>query len=202
MELFLPIGEVLWIASLVAEALVVVRFLRQGLLRAYPFFVVSLTVELAGALILLHYDLKSSAYVAAYRICQPTIAIFHLGVTAELYERICKHFPGIGIFRAVLASVLILLTALVAVLTFRPNLIGPWALPIGVMTVLIRIQDEVLAGVLLLTWLFLRFVAEYPPAVPPKCIDPLDYCDRLFRGSGSRLPGHPSAWRAQGDLPH
>ena len=37
------------------------------------------------------------------------MTIFRLGVAAELYERICEHFPGIGRFRAGMAAVLVLL---------------------------------------------------------------------------------------------
>lgn len=126
MEIFFPIERVLWIASVLAEAVVAVHFLREGLLRRYPFFVAFLTAEVICSIVLMQYDLKSRSYADAYRICEPIITIFRLGVAAELYERICEHFPGIGVFRAVMASTLVLLAAFVAILSVRPNLAQRW----------------------------------------------------------------------------
>jgi hypothetical protein len=157
-ELFFPIERVLWIASTFAEALVVVRFLREGLLRRYPFFLLFLTAEVAGGVILMQYDLKSRGYAEAYRVCTLILTVFRLGVAAELYERICEHFPGIGAFRAVMASVLVLLVAPVAIFSFRPSIGQQWAFPQTIPVVVLRFQGEIFAGVLILTWLFLHFV--------------------------------------------
>jgi hypothetical protein len=157
-ELFLPIERALWIAVVCAEALVVVRLFRERLLRRYPFFATFLMVEVVCSLVLLQVDFKSPGYAQAFRICTLIVTVFLLGVAAELYERICEHFPGIGIFRAGMAASLVLLAALVTVATIRPNLVNQWAFPQTVVMVVLRFQAEILAGALLLTWIFLRFV--------------------------------------------
>jgi len=141
-----------------AEALVAVRLLRERLLGKYPFFAAFLAADVINNVVLLQIDVKSRGYAEAFRICTMIIFIFRLGVAGELYERICEHFPGIGVFRAGMALVLVLLAALVAVFTVRPNLAGQWAFPQTVAVVMLRFQGEIFAGAFVLTWIFLRFV--------------------------------------------
>jgi hypothetical protein len=157
-EVFFPIQRALWIASMLAEALLVVRFFQLGLVRKYPFFVAFLTEEVAGGVALMQYDMKSRSYAQAYRICTLILIFFRMGVAAELYERICEHFPGIGVFRAVMASVLVLLAGLAATFSFRPNIAPQWAFPQTLPLVILRWQGEILGGAFILTWLFLRYV--------------------------------------------
>jgi hypothetical protein len=158
-EWFFPIERVLWIASMLAEALVVVRFVHLGLVRRYPLFIAYLTLEFLGGMVLLQHGLKSQEYVELYRVCNTILTIFRLGVAAELYERICDHFPGMGLFRAGMAAVLIALAGLIAVSTFRPNLPAPWVFPFSVriLLVVLRFQYQILASALVLTWIFLRY---------------------------------------------
>jgi hypothetical protein len=156
--LFFSIERALWIASVLAEALVVVRFLREGLLRRYPFFVAFLAAEVISSIVLMQYDLQSRNYAEAYRIFEPIISVFRLGVAAELYEKICEHFPGIGAFRVAMASILVLLVAVLAIFSARPNMAHRWALPQTLTFVILRFQGEIFAGAFLLTWIVLRFV--------------------------------------------
>ncbi|MGB6943016.1 MAG: hypothetical protein WBE37_11515 [Bryobacteraceae bacterium] len=157
MELFLHIEPILWAASLLAEGLVVFRLIREGLLGKYPLFTAFLTVDLICSLVAMQFDIKSPGYAQVFRVCTRILFVFRLGVAAELYERICEHFPGIGVFRIGMAVALITVAALAAVSTFRPNLAGRWA-PLTSMVVVQRFQSEIFAGTLVLTWIFLRFV--------------------------------------------
>ncbi len=158
MELLLSIQRVLWATTLLAEALVAVRLLREGLLRSYPLFAAFLGVDVVNNVVLLQIDFRSRGYSEAFRICTIIIFVFRLGVAAELYERICKHFPGIGKFRSGLAAVLVLLAALLALFIFRPNLVDQWLFPQTIALVVQRFQGEIFAAVFAFMWIFLRFV--------------------------------------------
>jgi hypothetical protein len=157
-ELFLGIERVLWVASLFAEALVVFRFFREGLIRRFPLFVAFLVADVICSVVLMQTDIKSRSYAEAFRVCTLVMFVFRLGVAAELYERICEHFPGIGRFRVGMAAVLVLLAALVAVCTFRANLVAQWAFPQTIVVVVQRYQSEIFAAAFLLTWIFLHSV--------------------------------------------
>jgi hypothetical protein len=155
-ELFFHIEWILWVASLLAEVLVVVRLLREGLIRRYPFFAAYLTAEVICSLVAMRTGIRSRDYAEIFRTCTLILFVFRLGVAAELYERICEHFPGIGKFRGGLATVLVLIAAPVAVFAFRPNLVAEWAFPHTMVVVIQRYQSEVFAAVFLLTWIFLH----------------------------------------------
>ena len=168
-----------------AEALVVVRLLWEGLLRKYPLFAAFLVVDVVNNLVLFQIDFKSPGYARAFRVCTLIIFIFRLGVAAELYELICKHFPGIGAFRAGLAAVLILLAALAAVFTLRPNLAGQWAFPQTMVIVIQRFQSEIFAAVFLLTWIFLRFVLSIRQPFRPNVLNHWGIATIYFGVSGA-----------------
>jgi hypothetical protein len=157
-ELFISIQRALWAASVLAEVLVVARLVREGLLRRYPFFAAFLVADIICSLALMHTNVRSRGYAEAFHTCTLIMVGFRLGVAAELYERICEHFPGIGVFRVGMAAVLILVAALLTVSTFRPDLVKQWAFPQTLMVVVLRFQNEIFAGALVLTWVFLRFV--------------------------------------------
>ncbi len=157
MELLLSIQRVLWAVSLLAEALVLVRLVRERLLRPYPLFAALLVTEIVCNIVLLQVQFTSWHYSEVFRTCTLITLVFRLAFAAELYERICDHFPGIGKFRVGMAAVLVLLAAVLTASTFRPNLIDQWALPRTIALVIERYQSEILAGALVLTWIFLRF---------------------------------------------
>lgn len=185
MELFFPIERALWIAFLVAEALVVARFLQLGLLRRYPFFLGFLTVELVSSLVLARHDLKSRDYAESYRVVTVILILFRFGVAAELYKRICDHFPGIGAFRTGMAAVLSLLAGLIAIFTFFPNLSGTWAFPVGILIVLVRLQYELFAAAFLLTWIFLRFVLSIRQPFRPNVLTHWTLATVYFGAAGA-----------------
>ncbi len=176
---------VLWAASLLAEALVLFRLLREGLLGKYPLFAAFLTVDLICSLVAMHFDIKTPGYAEAFRAGTLILFVFRLGMAAELYERICEHFPGIGAFRIGMAVALILLAALAAVSTFRPNLAGLWAFPLAAMVVAQRYQSEIMAGALLLTWIFLRFVLSIRQPFRPNVLTHWTITTFYFAASGA-----------------
>jgi hypothetical protein len=157
-ELLIHLERALWIAGVLAQALVIYRFFCANLLRKYPVFLLYLLAEIVVSIVLMRFDLKARGYAEAYRICMSILTVFSLGVAAELYESICQHFPGIGYFRAGLASVLTLLAALLAALTANPNIAAQWKFPQTIMVVVLRFEGEIFAGTLVLTWIFLRFI--------------------------------------------
>ena len=157
MGLFISIQWALWLASLLAEVLVAVWLVREGLLRKYPLFAAFLTAEAICSVVLMQADIKSRGYAEAFRICTLIMSVFRWGVVGELYERICQHFPGIGRFRIGLAAVLVVIAGLFTLFTFWPNFADQWAFP-QTMVVVQRFQSEIFAATLVLTWIFLRFV--------------------------------------------
>jgi hypothetical protein len=169
--LLVPIQRVLWAASLLAEALVVGRLLREGLLRKYPFFAAFLTADVICSIVLIQMTFLSLRYAEAFRLCTWIMTVFRLGVAGELYERICEHFPGIGRFRIALAASVVLIAAVVTAFTFRPNLVDKWVLPQTVVEVIQRFQSEILAGALALTWIFLRFVLSIRHPFQPNVLN-------------------------------
>ena len=185
MELFFFSERVLWIASLLAEALVVFRLLHDGLIRRYPFFAAFLTAEIICSLVAMQSGIKTRGYAEVFRVCTLILSIFRLGVAAELYQRICDHFPGIGVFRVGLATVLVVLAALVTVFTVQPNLVDQWAFPQTIVLVVQRYQSEIFAGAFLLTWIFLRFVLSIRQPFRPNVLTHWTIATVYFGASGA-----------------
>jgi hypothetical protein len=183
--LLLSIQRVLWTACLVAEALVVYRLVRERLVKRYPLFASFLVIDIVCSLVLLQINFKSRQYSDAFRICTLLMTVFRLGMAAELYERICEHFPGIGKFRIGIAAVLVLLAALLTVFTFRPNLVDQWVLPRTVAIVIQRYQSEILAAALVLTWIFLRFVLSIRQPFQPNVLNHWRIATLYFGVSGA-----------------
>jgi hypothetical protein len=184
-EFFLTIERVLWIAAVLAEAVVVARLFREGLLGKYPLFAMFLTAEVLCNVALMQVDVKSRSYAEAYRFGMLFMTVFRLGVAVELYERICKHFPGIGWFRAGMAAILALLAGLAAAFTFRPNLVDQWAFPQTTMVVVLRFQGEIFAAVLVLTWVFLHFVLSIRQPFRPNVLTHWSIATIYFGASGA-----------------
>jgi hypothetical protein len=184
-ELFFFIERALWIVSLLAEGLVIFRLIHDGLIRRYPFFTAFLTAEVICSLVAMHTGIRSRNYAEAFRICTLILSVFRLGVAAELYERICDHFPGIGGFRVGLAAVLVVLAALVTVFTVQPNLVDQWAFPQTVVLVAQRFQSEIFAGAFLLTWIFLRFVLSIRQPFRPNVLTHWTIATVYFGATGA-----------------
>ncbi len=183
MELFFYIERALWIASVCAEALVVVRFFHEGLVRRYPLFVSFLVADALCIIPTLVVNIKSREYAEVFRVCTLIMTFFRLGFAAELFERICEHFPGIGWFRAGMAAVLVVLAALVAV-TVRPSLVNQWAFPQTIMLVILRYQSEIFAAAFTLTWVFLRYVLSIRLHFRPNVLIHWSIATVFFAASG------------------
>jgi hypothetical protein len=109
-------------------------------------------------------------FTDVFRVCAFLTAALRLGVAAELYERICEHFPGIGKFRFGLVSLLILIAAVAAISVFRPSLAAQWMFPQTLVTVVRRFQGEIFSAVLLFVWIFLRHVLDIPQSFRPNVL--------------------------------
>ena len=133
----------------------------------------------------MQFDIKSSGYAEAFRVCTLILFVFQLGVAAELYARICEHYPGIGAFRIGMAVALVLVAALAAVSTFRPKLTGLWAFPLAAIVVAQRFQSEIFAGAFVLTWIFLRFVLSIRQPFRPNVLTHWSITTVYFGASGA-----------------
>ena len=169
-ELFAPIERALWVVSLFAQTLLFLHLLHQRLVRRYPFFSGLLTVETLCGMMAMQLDFHSRAYTEAFRTYTLLIVILRVGVAAELYERICEHFPGIGKFRFVLASFLVVFAGTAAVCIFSPDLAAQWVFPQTLVTVVRRFQGEIFAAVFLFMWIFFRYVLNIQQPFRPNVL--------------------------------
>lgn len=170
-ELYFFSERALWAASVLAEALLVYRLIRERLIRSYPFFAAFLMADVICSIVLMQTNIRSRGYSQAFRVCTLIMILFRLALAAELYERICTHFPGIGKFRAGLAAVLVVLAALLAVFTLRPNLVDQWLFPRTIALVIQRFQGEIFAAAFVLTWIFLRFILSIRQPFQPNVLN-------------------------------
>jgi hypothetical protein len=157
-ESFVPIERVLWAWSLVAETVLILHLFSQGLIRRYPFFAFYLGMELLAGCLLIHLGVHGQTYAERFSIYTLVILVARVGVAAELYERICEHFPGIGKFRFGLASTLVLIAALAAVCVFRPDLAAQWLFPHTLAMIARRFQGQIFASAFVFMWIFFRYV--------------------------------------------
>jgi hypothetical protein len=165
-ELFQILERWLWIGATLAEVLVLFGLFRQRLLQKYPVFAIFLLTEAVSSFVLMQFPANGPAYAHVFRNCTVILAVVRIGVAAELYERICEHFPGIGLFRVGMAVAFLLLATLVAASNFRPDLARLGRLPVAVVVQVTRFQGEIFAGAFFLTWVFLRLLSIKQPFRP------------------------------------
>ena len=158
MQVFVAIEGALWAASIVAEFILVARLCRERLVRKYAFFTAYITAEFFAGLVLFPIGVRGKGYAEAFRFFVILTAFLRVGVTAELYERICEHFPGIGKFRFALASILVLIAAIAAIGVFSPRIVAQWGFPQTIAEMIRRYQGEIMAALFLLTWVFFRYI--------------------------------------------
>jgi len=159
---FLSALRVLWAACLVAQVLLVGAIFQRKIARQYRFFLAYLIVEFGTGVILLQIPIMSRSYRYAYSFYEIAIAGFQAAAVAELFERVCVHFPVIGRIRFVLASVVVGLTALVSLTAVRPAG-GFWQYPQAFAVYTCQFETTVLAVSLILMWWFLtRFMSLTP----------------------------------------
>jgi hypothetical protein len=171
MELFASIERVLWALSLAAEAFLMLRLYSQRLIRRYPFFTIYIGMELLAGCLLIHQGVHGRTYAERFSTYTFAILVARVVVAAELYERICEHFPGIGNFRFGLAGVLVLISAAAAVCVFRPDLAAQWMFPHTVAMVARRFQGEIFAAVFLSMWIFFRYVLSVQQPFRPNVLN-------------------------------
>jgi hypothetical protein len=90
-----------------------------------------------------------------------------------------------GRFRVGLAAAVVLIASLVTVFTFRPDVVDQWALPQTMVEIIHRFQSEILAGALLLTWIFLRFVLSIRQPFQPNVLRHWGIATLYFGVSGA-----------------
>jgi hypothetical protein len=84
-----------------------------------------------------------------------------------------------------MALVLVLLAALVAVFTVRPNLAGQWAFPQTTVVVVQRFQSEIFAATFVLIWIFLRLVLSIQQPLRPNALNHWRIATIYFGVSGA-----------------
>ena len=153
----------LWVLCLSAQALLIGAIIQRKLLRAYPFFVAYLTVDLGCSLALLQIPYQAPDYAKAFRTYQILAAVLQVGMAGEMFQRLCWHFRefrGFGQFRFFMAAALLARTGIFFLAVFpgvpapAPSLMAMW---------LMRWETTVLAITLALSWWVLtRFLGLRP----------------------------------------
>jgi hypothetical protein len=169
-EFFAPIARALWVASLAAQVILIGRLAQERLLRRYFFFAAYLAAETIFGVLLIQIDFKTPAYAQAFSAYTTVILILRIAMGAELWERVCEHFPGMGRFRFNLAGVFVAPAALL-VWSYEPHLASQWAFPQTLMLVMKRFQSEITAAVFIGLWLFLRHLMQARPAWRPNVLN-------------------------------
>jgi len=159
----------MWVAALVAEVLLLSSLLIRGLARRYPFLFLYIAADLIWGLVLIQIDYRTVAYALGYRLYIGTVAVLRLGMGAELYERICEHFGGIGSFRLYMAGVLGALSALLTLATFWRGI--AWGFPESLAIAIERFETAALFGVLLMTRFVLHHFLRVRPPMRPNVLN-------------------------------
>jgi hypothetical protein len=158
----LAVQRGLWVACLVAQVLLIGAIFQRRIARQYRFFLAYLIVEMCAGVVLLQIPVRTAAYARAYGFYEISIIAFRAGAVAELFERVCAHFPVIRRIRFVLGSGLLALTALVSIAVVRPYG-GSWQIPVVLAYYVHQFETTVLAISLVLMWWFLtRFMSLTP----------------------------------------
>jgi hypothetical protein len=87
--------DVLWGFSIVANAAAACRLCQLGLHRIYRFFFAYLVFAATRSLVLLPFNVRSSAYVMIYAVTAPILWMFYVLVVIELYSLVLRNYDGI-----------------------------------------------------------------------------------------------------------
>lgn len=85
----------LWIFTLAANALAVLRLYRLSLVGRYRYFFTYLLVQLAQASLLFFLDIRAPAFFWTYIFTQPALWILYVLLVRELYTLIFEDYQGI-----------------------------------------------------------------------------------------------------------
>lgn len=165
MHLLLTINRYLWAALLFAEAVLIIRLMRERLISRFPIFSSYITLELIAGTVLfwIRYPGPSLAFARMLQTYTMLTPLLRAGVAYELYERICQHFPGIERFRLRLAGILVLTGAFLALWSIPMMIAERWGFPRQSLAFESKqYGNEVLAFLLIGIWLFFRFFRITP----------------------------------------
>lgn len=166
-NIFLPVERVLWAASLIVQAAIVLRIFQHGLFSRYGFFATYLAVETIASLFLINFGITSRHYAAAFRYAEISFLVLRAGVAFELWERICDHFPGVGAWRFLLGACFLAIGTTAACFTFWPDLCAQWGFPQTTAIVLQRVEGEVYPVAFILMWVLVRHVISHERPLRP-----------------------------------
>ena len=182
MDFFLPIERGLWVATLVAQALLVMRILEQRLLGRYPFFAAYMASETILSVFLMQLDVESRAYAQAFGLYTVVIVMLRVGVAWELYQRIFEHFPGSGGFRFGLAGTLIVIGFFASMTVFHPT--PEWEFPQTLAVLIKRFQSDIFAAVFVFAWIVLRYILRIERPFRPNVLNHWRIATAYFGVSG------------------
>jgi hypothetical protein len=151
---------------LVAQTALILRLLRERLVRRYPVFTTYLIVELITNIVLLLAAAPTLAFLELYRAYLVVSGILRVGVVWELYNRICDYFPGIGAFRLRVAGALVFVGALLAFVSV-PAIAAQWGHSKQAMfqitfMIMTQYENEIIALMLAGIWLFFHLLKVTP----------------------------------------
>lgn len=110
------------------------------------------------------------AYTHMFHLYRITTLILRAGVAAELYERICEHFIGIGRFRFYLAAALVILTGIGSLAVLRPDLTASSGYPETLVLIIDRWETTLLCASFILTAWFLIGYLNVNPSIRPNVL--------------------------------
>jgi hypothetical protein len=160
----------LWVAVLAAEVLLIGTLARRRLFSRYSFFVLYLAADVGWGATLIQIDFRSVAYAYAFRLYLLMICVLRLAAAAEIYERVCEHFRGIGSFRGYMAAVLLTLGVLLSLAFFSPALAPQWRFPQTLAMLFERYETTILCCGLILTRLALHHFLRVRPPIRPNVL--------------------------------
>jgi hypothetical protein len=153
---------VLWYLSLIGTAALIGRLFTTRLFRRFPAFVSYLIFTVARTIILtaFFHDPQSSNYVLTWMYSEPLAIVLQLAMVLEIYRRIGESYRNLGSFGRRILVWLSAASAVICILTLWPDLkAADWTSPLfQFLMILKRAQVTILAGVLLLTLVFYKYM--------------------------------------------
>ncbi len=88
--------QYLWVSSLVLTAVLILRMVRDGLVRMYTGFFVYLCANVVQTVAALPLDPKTNTYTRLYLITQPVIWLLSILIVLELFSLVLRRYQGIA----------------------------------------------------------------------------------------------------------
>jgi hypothetical protein len=111
------VERVLWIASLIATAALLLRLWRERLIGLYRFLMLYLAWNAIGLLILLQVPRQSTLYGYVYFAVTAVEWVMYVLVTLDLVALITKSYPGLTTIGRVAVNIALIASTLVALYT-------------------------------------------------------------------------------------